>query len=107
MTGPNGETIPATNKTFELEFCTVARWKDGQIVEEHLFYDQVGLMKQIALLCPVTGDGSVVEGRAAFLADNRSLGFVQPSARLADAVCPASRVAADVSIDLGPVSGIV
>jgi ketosteroid isomerase-like protein len=47
MTGPDGKTIPATNKTFELEFCTVARWKDGQIVEENLFYDQVGLMQQI------------------------------------------------------------
>jgi hypothetical protein len=47
MTGPGDKTIPATNKTFELEFCTVARWKDGQIVEENLFYDQVGLMQQI------------------------------------------------------------
>jgi ketosteroid isomerase-like protein len=47
MPGPDGRTIPATNKTFELEFCTVARWKDGQIVEENLFYDQVGLMQQI------------------------------------------------------------
>jgi hypothetical protein len=24
------------NKAFELGFCTVARWKDGQIVEENL-----------------------------------------------------------------------
>jgi hypothetical protein len=30
---------PATNKPFELEFCTIARWKDGEIVEEKLFYD--------------------------------------------------------------------
>lgn len=49
MKGPNGQQIPATNKSFELEFCTVARWKDGQIVEENLFYDQVGLMRQIGV----------------------------------------------------------
>ena len=49
MPGPDGEMIPPTNKTFELEFCTVARWKNGQIVEEKLFYDQVGLMQQIGV----------------------------------------------------------
>jgi hypothetical protein len=30
--------------------CTVAHWKDGEIVEEKLFYDQVGLMKQIGVM---------------------------------------------------------
>ena len=38
------------NKPFELEFCTVARWKDGEIVEEKLFYDQVGFLRQIGVL---------------------------------------------------------
>ena len=28
-----------------LEFCTVARWKNGEIVEENLFYDQVGFLR--------------------------------------------------------------
>jgi len=42
--------IPATNKTFEVEFCTVAHWKDGQIIEEKLFYDLVGLLRQIGLM---------------------------------------------------------
>jgi len=40
----------ATNKRFELEFCTVARWKNGEIVEEKLFYDQVSFLKQIGVL---------------------------------------------------------
>ena len=31
----------------ELEFCTVARWENGEIVEENLFYDQVGFLRQI------------------------------------------------------------
>jgi hypothetical protein len=32
-----------------VEFCTVAHWKNGEIVSERLFYDLVGLMKQIGL----------------------------------------------------------
>lgn len=53
MTGPmkglDGREIPAIGKSFELNFCTVARWVNGQIAEENLFYDQVGLMRQIGL----------------------------------------------------------
>jgi ketosteroid isomerase-like protein len=40
----------ATGKAFELEFCTVARWTNGEIVEENLFYDQVGFLRQIGVL---------------------------------------------------------
>ena len=47
MTGENGKTIPPTNKKFQIELCTVAHWKKGQIIEERLFYDLVGLMRQI------------------------------------------------------------
>lgn len=43
------KTIPPTGKSFEVDFCTVARWHDGQIVEENLFYDVVGMMKQIGV----------------------------------------------------------
>ncbi len=49
MKGPDGKEIPATGKSFELNFCTIARWENGQIVEENLFYDQVGLMHQVGL----------------------------------------------------------
>jgi hypothetical protein len=49
MKGPEGKMIPPTKKKFEVEFCTVAHWKDKEIVEEKLFYDLVGLMKQIGL----------------------------------------------------------
>ena len=48
--GLAGKVHSATNKQFELEFCTVARWKDGEIVEEKLFYDQVGFLRQIGVL---------------------------------------------------------
>ena len=50
MRGLDGQIHAATNKSFELEFCTVARWKDGEIVEEKLFYDQVGFLRQIGVL---------------------------------------------------------
>ena len=49
MKGPDGKMIPPTNKSFQIEFCTVARWEHGEIVEERLFYDLVGFMRQIGL----------------------------------------------------------
>ena len=33
----NGEVISPTNKSFEVDFCTVAHWLNGEIVEENLF----------------------------------------------------------------------
>jgi hypothetical protein len=50
MKGANGKMIPPTGKMAKLEFCTVATWKDGEIVEERKFYDLVGFMKQLGLM---------------------------------------------------------
>jgi predicted ester cyclase len=50
MKGLDGKTIEPTNKKFQIEFCTVAHWKNGEIVEEKLFYDLVGMMKQIGVM---------------------------------------------------------
>ncbi|AEG18828.1 ester cyclase [Methanobacterium paludis] len=50
MIGADGNEIPATNKKFKVEFCTVAHWMNGEIIEEKLFYDLVGLMKQLGLM---------------------------------------------------------
>jgi predicted ester cyclase len=53
MTGPmasaDGTEIPPTGKSFDVDFCTVGHWKDGQMVEEYLFFDAVTFMKQIGL----------------------------------------------------------
>jgi hypothetical protein len=54
MIGPlktvGGKVIPPTNKSFQIEFCTVAHWSEaGEILEERLFYDLVGLLKQLGL----------------------------------------------------------
>jgi ketosteroid isomerase-like protein len=40
MMGIHGTMIPPTNKKFKVDFCTLAHWKNGKIVEENLFYDQ-------------------------------------------------------------------
>jgi hypothetical protein len=51
MKGADGKMIPPTNKSFHVEFCTVATWNEaGEITEERLFYDLVGVMKQIGLM---------------------------------------------------------
>jgi predicted ester cyclase len=50
MTGSDGKLIPPNGKKFKVEFCTVAHWKDGEIVEEKLFYDKISLMQQIGLM---------------------------------------------------------
>ena len=49
MKGPDGNDIAPTGKSFEVDFCTVAQWDNGQIVEENLFYDLVSFMRQIGL----------------------------------------------------------
>lgn len=49
MKGPDGKDIAPTGKSFDVDFCTVARWDNGQIVEENLFYDLVSFMRQIGL----------------------------------------------------------
>jgi len=49
MNGPHGKLIAPTNKKFHIEFCTVAHWKNGEIIEEKLLYDLVGLLNRSAL----------------------------------------------------------
>jgi predicted ester cyclase len=49
MMGPGGVEIPPTGKSFGVDFCTVARWEKGEIVEENLCYDVLGLMRQIGV----------------------------------------------------------
>ena len=33
-----------------VDFCTVAKWRNARIVEENLFYDVVGMMKQLGIM---------------------------------------------------------
>jgi hypothetical protein len=51
MTMPDGILIPPTNKNFKIDFCRVARWNEhDEIVEGNLFYDLMGMLKQIGVM---------------------------------------------------------
>ncbi len=51
MTMPDGTVIPPTNKSFHIDFCTVAHWNEhGEILEENLFCDLMGMLKQLGVL---------------------------------------------------------
>ena len=38
-----------TGQRVELPLCDVARWRDGSIIEEHLYYDVYGMLVQLGL----------------------------------------------------------
>lgn len=42
MKGLNGNVIEPQNKIFDIEVCTITRWKNGEIVEQKQFYELVG-----------------------------------------------------------------
>ena len=46
---PDGTVIEPTGKSFEVMFSTIARWRDGRIVEEYLKYDNGSFPQQIGL----------------------------------------------------------
>jgi hypothetical protein len=49
MRGPNGNMIQSSKQKFEIGVCIVACSKHGQIVEQKVFYDLVGMQKQIGV----------------------------------------------------------
>ena len=50
MAGLHGDMIQPTNQTFEIEVCIVTCSKNGEIVEQKVFYDLVETQKQIGLM---------------------------------------------------------
>ena len=44
--GPMGP-MPPTDRPMRAELCAVARWRDGRIVEEHVYYDLYGVLAQL------------------------------------------------------------
>jgi len=49
MPTPDGKTIPPTQKPFKITMATIARWKDGKMIEESLFWDNQDFLRQIGL----------------------------------------------------------
>jgi hypothetical protein len=43
MRGTNGNVIEPPNSKFDIEVCTVTHWKNGEIVEQKVFYDLAGM----------------------------------------------------------------
>jgi len=46
---PDGTVIQPTGQPFDVIFSTTARWRDGKIVEEYLFYDNGTFLRQVGL----------------------------------------------------------
>ncbi len=49
MKTPDGKTIAPTGKKVKMPMATIAKWKNGCIAEEHLFWDNAEYMKQLGL----------------------------------------------------------
>jgi ketosteroid isomerase-like protein len=49
MTAPDGSVIPPTGKAFDVQFTTIALWRDDMIAEERVIWDQLSLLQQIGL----------------------------------------------------------
>jgi hypothetical protein len=46
---PGGTVIPPTGGSFDVLYSTAAKWKDGRIVEEYLFWDSATFRSQVGL----------------------------------------------------------
>ncbi len=49
MKMPDGKSIPPTGKKVKISMATIAKWKNGCIAEEHLFWDNAEYMKQLGI----------------------------------------------------------
>ena len=54
--GPFASFEP-TNQRAQVDLCDVARWRDGKIVEQHLYYDMYGVLAQLGHVPPMTETG--------------------------------------------------
>lgn len=44
-----GTSIPGTGESFELDFSTTAKWEEGLLVEEYVFWDSALMAQQIGI----------------------------------------------------------
>src|SRR3972149_7340132 len=49
LTMPDGTTLSATNKRIKVPMCILFKVKDGKVVEERDYYDQMSFMTQLGL----------------------------------------------------------
>ena len=46
----DGSEIAPTGEAFDVLYSTAAKWRNGRIIEEYLFYDSATFMRQIGLM---------------------------------------------------------
>jgi hypothetical protein len=46
---PDGKTIAPTRRKVKMPMATIAKWRNGCIAEEHLFWDNAEYLKQLGL----------------------------------------------------------
>ena len=51
LSSPQGE-VPPTGRAFELPFADFFRFRDGRVVEHHVYYDQVAFMSALGVTPP-------------------------------------------------------
>jgi hypothetical protein len=49
MKQPDGSVIEPTGKSFDVLYSTAAKWRDGRIMEEYLFWDNGTFLRQVGL----------------------------------------------------------
>jgi steroid delta-isomerase-like uncharacterized protein len=57
LRGTHGGTfagIEPTHRTVEVDFCNTTRWRDGKIVEDHVYYDLYTILAQLGQAEPLT-----------------------------------------------------
>jgi ketosteroid isomerase-like protein len=47
---PHGKAVPPTGRHFSVPMATVARWTNGRIAEEKLFWDSQAILQQLGVL---------------------------------------------------------
>jgi steroid delta-isomerase-like uncharacterized protein len=52
LQNPMGEPIPATNKSVQTHGCTVFEVRDGMIIRQEIYWDQLTLLTQLGVINP-------------------------------------------------------
>jgi steroid delta-isomerase-like uncharacterized protein len=47
---PDGTKIPPTNKSVRIPVSSTMRFKDGRVVEEHIYWDRLAMTEQLGLV---------------------------------------------------------
>jgi predicted ester cyclase len=49
---PTGDTLPATNKAIHISGASIYEIRNGMVMREDIYYDQIAFLTQLGLLTP-------------------------------------------------------